>query len=95
MTLLKLKEPNALNFFGIRKLKMLPPHFEYASFPLSYNLERSIEKWIVDNLKGRYYIGRDIGVKSDEGIEVVIKVGFETARELSYFNLACPLLKYH
>ena len=57
---LKLKEPNALNFFKLRKLKRIPPHFEFISLPQTYNLQNSIEKWIITNLKGRYYIDKNI-----------------------------------
>ena len=47
----KLKDPNALNFFKLRKLNRIPPHFEFISVPLTYNLQGSIEKWIMANLK--------------------------------------------
>lgn len=91
---LPLKEPNALNFFNLRTLKVPPPHFEYISIPLSYNLEQSISKWIKDNLKGRYYVGKSIDVNKENIIHNVLKVGFEEPREMSYFTLACPHLKY-
>ena len=91
--MIKLKEPNPLNLFGTRKLKVPSPHCDYISIPLRYNLERSIQKWIVDNLKGRYYIG-DAVMLRDSGTETVCKIGFEDTKELSYFTLACPLLKY-
>jgi len=46
--------------------------------------------WVHDNLKGRYYIGSTI----DQNYKTVLKIGFEEPKELSYFMLACPLLKY-
>ena len=33
-------------------------------------------------------------LREEGGTETVCKVGFEDAKELSYFTLACPLLKY-
>ena len=93
-TLHKFKEPNPLNLFGIRRLKVPSPHCDYIKIPLRYNLERSIQKWIDDNLKGRYYIGTTITITEGSGTETVCKIGFEDTKELSYFTLACPLLKY-
>ena len=90
----KIKEPNALNFFKLRKLKRIPPHFEFISIPVTYNLQGSIEKWIVSNLKGRYYIDKNIDVDDSDTIQNVLKVGFEQGKEMSYFTLACPHLKY-
>jgi len=89
----KFKEPNPLNLFGIRQLKVPSPHCDYIKIPLRYNLERSIQKWIDDNLKGRYYIGTTVAI-TDSSTETVCKIGFEDTKELSYFTLACPLLKY-
>lgn len=92
---MKLKEPNALNFFKMRQLESIPPHFEFISIPLTYNLQTSIEKWIHINLKGRYYVGKTIDVESyTNTIQSVIKIGFEDGKEMSYFTLACPHLKY-
>lgn len=91
----KIREPNPLNFFNIRQLKVLPPHFEFISIPLTYNLEHSIEKWIKNNLKGRFYIGKNIGITNDNTIKNVIVIGFEEGKEMSYFTLACPHLKYN
>ena len=95
--LLKLKEPNHLNFFEIRKAKHPLPYFEYIQIPTKYNLEISISKWIYDNLKGRFYIGSALTVQTKEtkSIAKVLKIGFENPKELSYFTLACPYLKYN
>jgi hypothetical protein len=95
----KLKEPTALNFFEIRRAKILPPYFESISIPYTYNLEESLNKWIVQHLKGRYYVGKSVDVvASKDGqsttVDTVMKVGFEEGKELAYFMLACPLLKY-
>lgn len=92
--MLKLKEPNPLNLFNIRQLKVPAPHFEYVSIPLHYNLEDSILKWIERNTKGRFYIGKTVDVDSGNSIRTVLKIGFEDRKEVSYFTLACPHLKY-
>ena len=94
ITMLKDK-PNALNFFGIRKVKVPPKHFDYIILPQKYNLESSLNNWIISNLKGRYYIDTTLGIGAESGLDTKIKVGFEDAKELSYFTLACPLLKYN
>ena len=86
---MKLKQPNPLNYFKVRSTQYLPRHFEVLSLPISYNMESSIEKWIFENLKNRYYVSRDI-----RGVNSTIKVGFEDPKEASYFMLACPHLKY-
>jgi hypothetical protein len=92
---LKLKEPNALNFFEIRRAKTLPPYFESISIPYTYNIEESLNKWILQHLKGRFYVGKTVDITSKENqMETVIQVGFEDGKELAYFMLACPLLKY-
>ena len=73
---------------------MPSPHCDYIKIPLRYNLERSLQKWIDDNLKGRYYIGTTITITEGSSTETVCKIGFEDTKELSYFTLACQLLKY-
>jgi len=74
---------------------MPPPHFESINLPSQrYNLERSVSKWIYDNLKGRYYVGQSTTLNDQNQWEKVLTVSFENPKELSYFTLACPLLKY-
>lgn len=91
--MIKLKDPNPLNFYGTRQVEILPPHFEVITTPIPYNINESIAFWIRKNLKGRFYIGK--GITENNGqIEVVTKIGFEDAKEASYFYLACPYLKY-
>jgi hypothetical protein len=93
-TLLKNKEPNRLEVFNCRIAGSAPVHFEYIKIPLKYNLEESISKWIKEHLKGRYYVGKSLNINKENTIENVLKIGFEEPKELSYFTLACPLLKY-
>ena len=93
---MKLKQPNHYNFFGIRKFKFPPPHLEYITLSTAYNLEKTIERWINSNLKGRYYLGKTVDVDKEGKINArMLKIGFEESKELSFFTLACPHLKYH
>ena len=93
--MIKTVKVNPLNLFNLRRLEVPPAHFEYITIPLTYNLEDSISKWIKENLKGRYYTGKALTIVDDDNqVVVAIKVGFEEAKELSYFTLACPHLKY-
>tara|TARA_B110000858_G_C17670961_1_gene411901 strand:+ start:409 stop:690 length:282 start_codon:yes stop_codon:yes gene_type:complete len=93
--LLKNKDPNPLNFFEIRRASIAPPYFEYIVLPTRYNLENTLVKWIEQNLKGKFYVGRAIVLNSEDSADSVTKVGFEEVKELSYFTLACPFLKYN
>ena len=59
-----------------------------------YNLEQAIQNWIELKLKKRYFLGKTIGLTTEDKVEQVLRVGFEDPKELSYFVLACPHLKY-
>jgi len=72
----------------------MPPYFESITIPYTYNIEDSLNKWIGKNLKGRYYVSKSVDLDSKNQMNTHIKVGFEEGRELAYFMLACPLLKY-
>ena len=52
-------------------------------------------KWIEQNLRGRFYVGKTVAVSNSNNIDNMTKVGFEEAKELYYFTLACPYLKYN
>jgi hypothetical protein len=91
---MKLYKPNPLNVFNLRKVECPIAHFEYVNLPMKYNLEESLVKWIEKNLKGRFYINRTLAIGKSNKPEVHIKIGFENSKEMSYFNLACPHLKY-
>lgn len=88
-----LKEPNLYNVFDVRKLDFCPSHFDSTTITQRYNLQDSIVRWIETKCKGRFYIGKSVSL-SDNKINVVVKVGFEDPKELSFFMLACPHLKY-
>ena len=92
--MIKNKKPNPLNVFGIRKVKTPISYFEYVNLPSSYNIEESLSNWIDSNLRNRYYVGRKIILDNDNSFHQVITIGFEETKEMSYFMLACPHLKY-
>jgi hypothetical protein len=83
---------NALNALDLRKVSFPAHHFLYDSLP-KYNpiFVSLLDKWIYDNLNGRYYIGQSIDI-IDNSIVFVTKVGFEKEKEFSFFKLACPHL---
>ena len=92
--MIKNKKPNPLNVFEVRQVKSAPPHFEYVNLPMKYNLEESLVKWIKQNLKHRFYAGKNVTLDEDNKLIQVLTVGFEETKDMSYFMLACPHLKY-
>jgi hypothetical protein len=92
----KIKDPNPLDVLDLRRVDYCPPHFSTANVVKRYNLENAICEWIEHHLKGRYYFGSNVELnKTNNTIEGNYTVGFENAKELSYFMLACPHLKYN
>lgn len=91
----KTLEPNPLNLFDCRKTNTCPDFFETVNMPFRYNLQDAVEKWVVEHLKGRYFIGRNFTINENTNdIDKTIMIGFEDPKEASYFILACPFLKY-
>lgn len=88
--------PNPYNVFEVRRVSYPPMHFEYASIPgIRYNLGEALSKWVETNLKSRYYLGKELVIDHNNEIAHVTKIGFESSKELSYFMLACPHLRYN
>lgn len=87
-------KPNPLNFFNIRRLEYPSPHLEYMELSQGYNLDKAIITWVENNCKSRYFIGRIVSLDANNTVQNKVKIGFENPKELSYFALACPLLKY-
>lgn len=85
---------NHLNVLEVRKVDFCPPYFETLTIAPGYNLLDVINDWIYTNLKGKYYIGQTVGLNKEDAIVNVLKIGFENKKEMSYFMLACPHLKY-
>lgn len=85
-------KPNPLNYFDLRRVNFLSPHFRSTSIDkYSPNLIKSLDTWIKNNLTGRYYIGQGIALDHNNNIVYTTKIGFETEKELSFFTIACPL----
>jgi len=89
-----MKKPNPLNYFGIRRLDYPGPHLNYIEMSPNYNLEKALVNWITSHCKSRYYVGKTVNINDSNSIQNKLKIGFEDPKELSYFALACPLLKY-
>jgi len=83
---------NPLNALDLRKVSFPAYHFYYLTVP-KYNptLMSKIDQWIYFNLNSRYYIGQGIDL-IDNTLLFVIKIGFETEKESSFFRLGCPHL---
>lgn len=92
----KTKEPNPLNFFECRKITKKPDGLQMLKINFDHTeTSEHMEKWILENLKGRFYIGKHLDVDVNGKIQNMILVGFENPKELSLFNLSCPFIKRH
>ena len=92
----KTKEPNSLNFFDCRKFTKKPDGLQILKLSTDHTeTNEHIEKWILENLKGRYYIGRHLDVDRNGTIKNYLLVAFENPKELSIFNLSCPYIQRH
>jgi hypothetical protein len=85
--------PNPLNYFDFRRVDFPARHFHYM-YLSKYNTQfsNSLNQWIYHNLNSRYYIGQDLKLDNTNTITYITKIGFEQEKELSFFNIACPLL---
>lgn len=92
----KTNQVNPLNYFNCRQFTKKPKGIEFLKLNFDWNdTEEMIEKWILENLKGRFYIGKHLDVDQHGKIQDIILVGFENSKELSIFNLSCPFIKRH
>lgn len=81
-----------------RELRDPPPHFNYVVMDLRHNIQmhniqKSIQEWILINLKHRFYIGETLIIDNNQFV-IKLKIGFEEPKEASFFLIACPHLKY-
>lgn len=90
-----LDKPNVYNVFDMRRCDFPPEHFDYSVIHFTYNLKDALTKWIETNCKGRYYLGKSISLDAERSVIENVCIGFEDPKELSYFMLACPYLKYN
>lgn len=92
---MKLRNPSPLDYFEMRRAYSLPPHFDVVNIPLSPAPVRTFmdsESWIIDNLKGRFYIGHNVHLNDVNKLERVLTIGFEKPTEMSLFMIASPHL---
>lgn len=88
---LKHGKPNPLNYFDLRRVRFLSPHFKTLTIDkYTPPLLKNLDSWIKQNLTGRYYIGQGIGLDGNNSIVYTTQIGFETEKELSFFTIACP-----
>ena len=92
--MIKKNKINPLEVFEVRRVINAPPHFEYVNLPMRYNIEDSIVKWVKNNLKHRFYVGKNVALDDENKLIQVLTVGFEETKDMSFFMLACPHLKY-
>ena len=83
LMLQKTGQPNALNYFELRQLTVAPPHFEYITLKQNYNLEEAIAKWIMKNLKSRFFIGKKVALDKENAVATMINLGFEDPKDFS------------
>ena len=92
--MIKERKINPLEVFNARKVNHPPSYFEYINVALTYNLEDSIAKWIKSHLKNRFFVGKNVILDNNNRLTQVLTIGFEDGKDMSYFMLACPHLKY-
>jgi len=85
---------NELDVLDMRRVDFCPTHFSTTNIERRYNIENAICTWIDNHLSGRYYFGANVSLTKQRNIETVYTVGFEQPKEMSFFMLACPHLKY-
>lgn len=91
---LKAGKPNPLNYYNLRRVEFACPHFKYTTID-RYNpsLSKTLDKWIMQNLNNRYYIGQGIALDHTNTIVYTTRIGFESEKELSFFTIVCPHLQ--
>ncbi len=93
--MVKRNKINPLNVLEARRVDFCPPYFETIVINPTYNLSKALEEWIYENCSSRYYVGNTVELGESTSFKQKIKIGFENPSELSYFMIACPLLKYN
>lgn len=83
---------NPIEVLKQRKLTTVPVHFKKIVIS-DHEIYEGIEQWIKNKLKGRYFIARHPGIDKSGNLRSTSFLGFEDQKELTYFMLACPLLR--
>jgi hypothetical protein len=83
---------NPLDVLKQRKLTTVLAHFKKIAVT-DGELFEGVEDWIKKKLKGRYVIARQPSIDRTGVLRSTNFIGFEDQKELTYFMLACPLLR--
>ncbi len=83
---------NPIDVLKQRKLNVLPPHFSKIKISESEIFE-GIEEWVKNKLKGRYCLVKYPGIDQEGNLKSSYHIGFEDQKELTYFMLACSILR--
>jgi len=83
---------NPIDVLKQRKLKTIPPHFSKIQISEG-ELYNGIEEWVKTKLKGRYCIVKRPAIDKTGRLASSSFIGFEDQKELTFFMLACPLLR--
>jgi hypothetical protein len=83
---------NPIDVLKQRKLKTLPPHFSKIKIS-DYEIFEGVEEWVKTKLKGRYCLLKSPAIDQSGNLKSSIFLGFEDQKELTYFMLACPILR--
>jgi hypothetical protein len=86
-------ELNALDVLNQRKVDFMPPQFSKMKVSDNEWQDSTIEDWIRNKLKGRFYYQKIPSIGTDGRVKSSSYVGFEDHKELTYFMLACPHLR--
>lgn len=84
--MLKYGEINPLAVFGLRRLDHCPPHFTRVDFDLR-TTEKNISDWVYANTDGRFFLGDQYSVNSENHIVMHKCLAFELPGEASYFAI--------
>ena len=83
---------NPIDVLKQRKLTIALSHFKKIAIT-EIDLFNGLENWINTKLHGRYYIAKQPGIDDKGNLRSTYFVGFEDQKELTYFILACPILR--
>lgn len=82
---------NPLSVLNVRKLNFIPEHFTSKSIGYIHDI-KFLNHWINTNLNSRYAIVKNHVIDSNNKIIENFIVGFEDPKEITVFNLACPII---
>lgn len=84
---------NPLDVLKKREVKTSFPHFKKIKVNEFDLIDGNIETWIMNKLKGRYYILKVPNIDRDGKLKSSTFIGLEEEKEMTYFLLACPFLR--